>query len=105
MSWRGVGRCRRFLNSIRREFLLLRSLVWVVHRAVGMARRLLKVKKDVSLCINQGWLHLKAGTEQINWRRGVFLAGSAWSVPCQGCGNECRTGLVTVVADWLTQRE
>ena len=82
--------------------MFIRSLVQVVQRAVDLARRLLKAKKDVSRCINKGLLHLKASPEQINWRRGAVLAASAWTVLCHGCGNECRTGLVTVVADLLT---
>ena len=82
--------------------MLLRSLVGVIQRAVGMARRHRAAKKDVSPCINKGLLHLKASTDPINWRQEFFLAASAWLVLSQVCGNECRTGLATVVADLLT---
>ncbi len=97
----GVKRFRRSLKGIRREFSLIRSAVKVFGRVVQLCRRLPAPKKDVPPCINKGLLHLKASTEQINWRQEVFIAAAAWLVLSRRCGNDCRTGLVTVEAPFF----
>ena len=96
---------RRRLESIRREFYLIRSVVVVFRRLIDRCRRFLASKKVTWRRSNRGLHHSKRAEEEIKAPDEHCFEPSASLLLNAKCGNECCTGLVTVVADLLNLKE
>ena len=97
----GLKRFRRRLKSIRREFYLFRSLLKVFRRLIDLFRRFLATKKVTWRHSNRGLHHSKRAEEEIIAPDEHCFESSACLLLPRKCGNECRKGLVTVVAGLL----
>ena len=80
---------------------MIRSVVEVFRRLVELCRRFLASKNKTEGRSNKGLHHSKRARDQIKPTGEHFFEPSACLLLPRKCGNECRKGLVTVVAGLL----